>query len=342
MLRRLHFSFLRTEHAAETLCAIKNYEMKILNQYSLLILLAVAFTSCMRNKKNHNDVSFVKDDSIKIFAQDRPGGEPLEFNMAIDQGLDKLEITDPSIIDIDANELVLGMSTENIQIAIPIKYLSGFEVANLILESENYLLTWCPLVGSARVFESEIKGNKSGFDFGRGLKENNLLIIDRKTKTVWNQLSCKAIEGELEGERLSPLFSIQSTWNFWKGKYPNTKVAINRDTSNAAFPQNVLQKYYYNKWIPGDDFPNNSDHQIQNLGLGIDVNNSAIFFSLERLFENNSPLVYRQNDKELVIYFDALGLTAWAEDAKGGTIPSAIVYDWAWSNFYPNTIVFEK
>ena len=44
--------------------------------------------------------------------------------------------------------------------------------------------------------------------------------------------------------------------------------------------------------------------------------------------------------KELIIYFDALGLTAWAEDTKGSPIPSAIVYEWAWINFYPNTIVF--
>jgi hypothetical protein len=307
-----------------------------------MILIAIAFATCKQNKTNNNAVSIDEVDSIKIFAQDRPGGEPFDFNMPIDQGLDKLEITDSNDLDLDSNELVLGMSIENTQIAVPIKYLSGFEVANLLLESDIYLLTWCPLVGSARVFESEINGDKSGFDFGRGLKDNNLLIIDRKTKTVWNQLSCMAIEGELKGERLSPLPSIQSTWAFWKDKYPNTKVAINRDTSNAAFPQSVLQKSYYNTWIPGNEYPNNSNHQIKNLGLGIDFSNSSIFFPLESLFEESSPVAYRQNDKDLIIHFDALGLTAWAEDTKGKMIPSAIAYDWAWSNFYPNSIIYKK
>lgn len=301
----------------------------------------MTLASCKQNKTINNDTSYVKGDSIKIFAQARPGGEPFDFNMPIDQGLDKLEITDPSNTDLDSNELVLGISIENVQIAVPIKYLSGFEVANLKLESNIYLLTWCPLVGSARVFEGEINGDKLGFDFGRGLKDNNLLIVDRKTKTVWNQLSYTAIEGELEGERLSPRPSIQSTWAFWKNKYPNTKVVINRDTTNAVFPQFVLQKPYYNTWLPGNEFPNNSDHQIQNLGLGIDLSNSAIFFPLERLFEENSPVSYKLKDEELIIHFDILGLTAWAEDTNGNIISGTIVYDWAWSNFYPNTKIYE-
>ena len=262
--------------------------------------------------------------------------------MPIDKGLDKLEIMEPSNLELDDDELIVGMSFNNAQIAIPIKYLSGFEVANLSLQNDNFLLTWCPLVGSARIFEGEIKGDKSGFDFGRGLKDNNLLIIDRKTNTVWNQLSCKAIKGELEGEHLSPLASIQSTWEFWKAKYPNTRVAINRDTTNAVFPQDVLKKQFYNTWIPGEKYPSNLDHQIQNLGLGIDLGSSSIFFPLENLFEESSPVTYTLENNELRIHFDSNGLTAWAEDNKGDMIPSTIVYNWAWNNFYPNTIVFKK
>jgi len=188
--------------------------MKNLSQLFFTIPLAISLISCNQNKTDQRNTSLLEGDSIEIFAQARPGGEPFNFNMPIDKGLDKLEITDPSNTDLDSDELVLGMSFENTQIAVPIKFLSGFEVANLFLESQNYLFTWCPLVGSARVFEGEINGDKSGFDFGRGLKDNNLLIIDRKTQTVWNQLSCKAIKGELEGESLSPLPSIQSTWAF--------------------------------------------------------------------------------------------------------------------------------
>ena len=90
---------------------------------------------------------------------------PLIFNMPIDKGLDKLEIIESVNLELDNDELIVGMSFNNSQIAIPIKYLSGFEVANLSLQTDNFLLTWCPLVGSARIFEGEINGDKSGFDF---------------------------------------------------------------------------------------------------------------------------------------------------------------------------------
>jgi hypothetical protein len=315
--------------------------MKKLNLIFLTMFFVVVFVSCKQNKTN-NEPSKIEGDYVRLFAQDRPGGQPLVFNMSIDKGLDKLELTDYGNEELDSTELVLGISLANSHLAVPIKYLSGFEVANLVISEENYTLTYCPLVGSGRVFKGEINGTKSGFDFGRGLKDNNLLIIDRKTKSVWNQLSGKAIEGKLKGKHLSPLTSIQCTWSFWKTKYPNTKVAINKDTSNAAFPEEVLQKRYYTTWTPGKERPNNSGHQIQNLGLGLDLGSFAIFFPLEKLFEGTSPLTYKHNNKEVYIHFNASGLAAWAEDKNGSMIASTIVYDWAWTNFYPNTIVFKK
>jgi hypothetical protein len=315
--------------------------VKKLKLIFLSVLIVLAFASCKQNKTN-NDTSKEESDYVRLFAQDRPSGQPFVFNMQIDKGLDNLELTDSGNEELDSNELVLGISLANSHIAVPIKYLSGFEVANLVIGDDNFVLTYCPLVGSARLFNGKVNGTKSGFDFGRGLKDNNLLIIDRETKSVWNQLSGKAIEGKLKGKYLSPIESIQSTWGFWKAKYPTTKVAINKDTSNAAFPEEILQKRYYNTWMPGKERPNNSEHQIQNLGLGIDLGSLAIFFPLETLFEGNSPLIYRQKNEEVYIHFDSSGLTAWAENKKGGMIPSTIVYDWAWNNFYPNTIVFKK
>ncbi|MEM8892178.1 MAG: DUF3179 domain-containing (seleno)protein, partial [Bacteroidota bacterium] len=253
------------------------------------------------------------------------------------KALDKLEIIDPSQIEIEDNELVLGFSFQDASFAIPIKYLSGFEVANFKLDAHNYLLTWCPLVGSARIFEGEIQGDLSGFDFGRGLRENNLLIVDRKTNSVWNQLSCKAIEGELKGESLNPLPSIQSTWAFWKSKYPKTQAIVNPDTSGAVFPNSVLKKQQYVSWIPGEKFQVSEEHDLKNLGLGIELNSKAAFFAFEKLFEKDSPFSYEIDGQELLIHFHKEGLTAWAEDQEGNILPSTLVYDWAWNNFFPKT-----
>ncbi len=311
-----------------------------MNKVSILIL--ILFTSllfaCKQGNSDRKSEEQPKVESIKLFAQARPGGEHFDFDMPIDKGLDDLEFADQATIDIDSNELIIGVSLADEQLAIPIKYLSGFEVANLSVKDENYLVTWCPLVGSARIFEGEIGGDHSGFDFGRGLIDNNLLIIDRKTHSVWNQLSCKSVKGDLEGERLNPIATVQSTWSFWVNKYPNTKILINRDTSDAVFPQFVYQKPYYNTWIPGEKYPeSDGSHKIKNIGLGIELQDSSAFFSFEKLFQETSPISYTMNNQELNIHFDQNGLTAWVTKSRGEMIPSTVVYNWAWHNFFPES-----
>lgn len=297
----------------------------------------VLLYACKQEKEKPVLTNNSERDSIRIFAQSRPGGEAFDFHMPVDPALDSLEITDQNKAILDDNELVIGIIVGNTPIAVPIKVLSGFEVANLRTSSENYLLTWCPLVGSAQIFDGNIGGDTLGFDFGRGLIDNNLLLVDRRTKTVWNQLSNEAVQGELKGEKLSLYPTIQSTWKFWKDKYPNTKVAISTDTSNAVFPQFVLQKQYYNTWIPGNKYPNNTNHEITNLGIGAVLSEVPVFIPLEELFKKSSPMTYQIKNQAYYVHFNEPGITAWIEDKNGKLVPSTMVYNWAWNNFYPNS-----
>ena len=313
--------------------------MKWIFPLSMLVMLLV---SCNETPSVETVVTTEqKPSTIKLFAQASPGGQPFDFDMPIDQGLDKLTITSPESTEIAEDELVLGFISNEEALAIPIKYMSGFEVANLAVDSTTYLLTWCPLVGSARIFEGAIDDDRSGFDFGRGLIDDNLLIVDRKTNTVWNQLSCRAIEGALKGQRLSPEPSIQSTWAFWNNKYPNTKVVVNTDTSNAVFPEFVLQKPHYTTWIPGEKFPAEEGHNIDRLGLGVEQGESAVFFAFEQLFKAESPFEYLLEGDPIYVHFDKEGMTAWAENRAGTILPGTIVYDWAWERFFPNSLTLE-
>ena len=46
--------------------------------------------------------------------------------------------------------------------------------------------------------------------------------------------------------------------------------------------------------------------------------------------------------ERLEIHFDEDGLTAWAINSEGELIPSTIVYDWAWQNFFPESKIFHN
>ncbi len=161
-----------------------------------------------------------------------------------------------------------------------------------LIKRTDYLVIWCPLVGSARIFEGQLEEDTLGFDFGRGLRDNNLLIVDRKTKSVWNQLSCKSIGVELSGQRLEPLSTIQSTLHYLRKNYPYTKLFINKDTSDAVLPTEVFNKPYYNTWVPGELYPGNDDnHLVDNLGHGIEIFDSSIYLPFRELFSSEQPVL---------------------------------------------------
>lgn len=308
--------------------------------YSILLL---AIISCKPRNTEVKETPTTTLETIELVAQEWPGQEPKSFHMPVHRGLDKLEFANPEKVSLNDTDLVMGITLEDTPIALPLLYLEGFEVANLTLNGEHYLVTWCGLVGSAQLFEGTISGDTQGFDFGRALMNNNLLMVDRKTGSVWNQLSNKAIHGDLKETRLNLRPTLQTTWRFWKGKYPNTKVLINKDTTGAAFPSLVFARPYYTSWQPEDgNFHMTQDHQLENLGLGIEMGATSIYFPLAALFKSTSPLAYHTPHQTLDIHFDKAGLTAWAADSTGTAIPSTLAYEWAWKKFHPNTVIFEN
>jgi hypothetical protein len=310
--------------------------MKNLLFISPILLILIACNSNKEKQSSENTEAPIE--TIKISAQWRPGGETSMIDMPIDHGLDALDIVSQQDVELDGDDIVLGLSIDKVQLAIPLRYLSGFEVANLTINEKPYLITWCPLVGAARIFS----GSSTGYDFGRGLINDNLLIVDRKTKSVWNQLSCKAVVGELKGEQLDLLPSIQSTWDFWKQRYPETGVAVNSDTTGAAFPSNLFSKPYYHDWIPGTPRPKErrSNHNLVYLGLGVDAGGSQVFFPMLELENADQPLSYNLNGNDLIIHYDAEGRTAWAENSQGKLIAGSMVYQRSWEKFYPKSQIF--
>lgn len=311
--------------------------------YLPIVLLGIVSCTPKKNTENGKETSAEIYKTIELVAQEWPGQEPKSFKMPVYSGLDRLEFGTPEKVPLDESDLVIGLALDDSHIALPLLYLEGFEVANLSINEENYLVTWCGLVGSAQVFKGNFSGDTLGFDFGRALMDNNLLMVDRKTKSVWNQLSKKAIHGKLKGAKLELLPTSQTTWGYWVKKHPDTKVLFNKDTTGAAFPSLLFENPRYTTWEPGSEkFYTAADHQPENLGLGLEMEGSAIYFPFETLFKKTSPIEYKILGETLVIHFDESGMTAWVEDSKGNLLPSTLAYNWAWKNFHSETLIFEN
>lgn len=171
------------------------------------------------------------------------------------------------------------------------------------------------------------------FDFAAGLLHDNLLFVDRETKTIWSQLEGKAVSGELEGEALRMVPSLQTTWKHWKELHPGTRVMVSDEEGRP---------YLYRNYKPGDPRPEEppTAHDMSRLGLGVALGQDATFFPLHALAETDLPLRIEMDGSAVRIFYSEEGLTAWAEDAEGRLLPAVLAYDFGWMSFFPDSEVY--
>ena len=173
------------------------------------------------------------------------------------------------------------------------------------------------------------------FDFALGLLDDNLLIVDRETSSVWSQLHGKAISGPLDGTPLEIVPSIQTTWAHWRRLHPDTVVAVIEGEEGRP--------YLYRTWRPGDPRPATrpTTHDTSTLGLGLVVADEAIFFLLDELSGAPTlPLQIVVGGEPVVIHYESEAPTAWAETPGGQLLSGVLVYESGWRRFFPQTRVF--
>lgn len=56
------------------------------------------------------------------------------------------------------------------------------------------------------------------------LWRNSLIMQDKETGTLWSHITGEALDGDLKGEKLRMLPSVQTTWERWVGAHPTTEV----------------------------------------------------------------------------------------------------------------------
>ncbi len=170
------------------------------------------------------------------------------------------------------------------------------------------------------------------FDFAAGLIDDNLVLVDRETLSVWSQLAGKAISGPMRDTPLRVVPSIQSTWGFWKREHPETRVMV--------VPDQEGQPYYYQVFTPGQQRDGTS-HDIATLGLGLAVENEALFLPLRELERVPTPVEVELGADKIKVHYAEDGVTAWAENRYGELMPGVLAYEDGWLEFFPSSKLFE-
>ena len=129
------------------------------------------------------------------------------------------------------DEIVIGVVRGGEARAYPVAILTWHELVNDTLGHEPILVSYCPLCGSALVFDRRVGGRTRTFGVSGLLYRSDLLLYDRETESLWSQIESAAVTGPALGVRLGVLRSSLVPWGVWKREHPDTTV-LSLDTGH--------------------------------------------------------------------------------------------------------------
>lgn len=127
------------------------------------------------------------------------------------------------------DDLVIAIEIDGEARAYPLRILNVHEIVNDEINGHPIAVTYCPLCRSGLVFNRSINGSVLSFGVSGKLLNANLVMYDRQTETYWSQLNGTAIVGPLVPARLEIYPNTITTWGEWRAAHPNTRV-LSRST----------------------------------------------------------------------------------------------------------------
>ncbi len=130
-------------------------------------------------------------------------------------------------------EPVLVVDVEGDVRVYPIQIMMWHEIVNDTVGGLPLSVTYCPLCNSAISFERVVRGVETTFGTSGSLYNANLVMYDRATESLWNQLDGRAVIGVLTGDVLTQYPSSTMSWATVKESRPNAQV-LDRDRTGAS------------------------------------------------------------------------------------------------------------
>lgn len=131
-------------------------------------------------------------------------------------------------VNIAPDQLVVGVKLGNEVRAYPHNILDWHEVVNDCFNidgaTEAVTLSYCPLTGSAVLWDAFAASANPTFGTSGLLYNSNLIMYDRKTGSLWSQMLEQAVSGAAILEVPNKLQVVETTWHTWSSMYPQTAV----------------------------------------------------------------------------------------------------------------------
>lgn len=127
--------------------------------------------------------------------------------------------------------LIVGVQNGREARAYPVPILEWHELVNDTLGGLPILVSYCPLCGTALVFDRRVDGETLTFGVSGLLYRSDLLLYDRDSESLWSQISARAVAGPRTGARLRVIRSEMVSLGDWRERHPEATV-LGRETGH--------------------------------------------------------------------------------------------------------------
>lgn len=237
-------------------------------------------------------------------------------------------------------DVIMLVDYNGVQKGYPLKIMQGHEIVNDNFKGKPLAVTYCPLCASAVAFVPEVAGEVVEFGVSGLLHNSDLVMYDRKTHSLWGQITGRAIMGPQTGTQLKRVYVAQISFKQAKAHFPDMLLLKPPKGSTQNYRRNYYENYFANDKTM---FPValTDDRLKQKTKIhGFVVDGQAIAVGVEDLVARKS-LSHTVKNRTVIIKQKPDGTISVTDRTTGETFVPMLTFWFAWVNFYPKTLLLK-
>ena len=236
------------------------------------------------------------------------------------------------------DDLVLTLTHNGVTRAYPTRILDHHEIVNDMFGADPVAVTYCPLCGSGLAFDRRQKGQVLDFGVSALLHNSDLIMYDRQTESLWQQITGEAFAGKSRGSQLRILPLSMVTWDEWRQQYPDSEVLTVEDIQTDRYLKDVYSDYAESERLYMPVSSTDARLHPKRVIYGIEIGDRAVAVDATWLAQAGHWSNEYEGQK-LILSLQEGGEVDASLD--GEQIAIHRMYWFAWYSFHPNTALID-
>lgn len=220
-------------------------------------------------------------------------------------------------------------------VGYPLGILMFHEIVNDKVGGLAIAVTYCPLCDSVAVVERSFDNQVYEFGVSGFLLNSNVVMYERKTKSLWSQAYMQAITGKHSGKSLKHLPVKMVTMKQFRKENPKAYI-LKRPNAKRPYGRNPYKKYWDSDKDYYKDFNFVFGKKLKAKTLGLGVKDGKKAWYITQKMAAKKPVVIKTSKGEIEVLANESGM--FIKKSPEG-IQSLQTFYHTWSAFYPATEV---